>query len=83
MGLWPMAALSLGLIGAAAPARAEEQTQPTIKSMIGGWMFSPDYSYTAESEVRLPLLRLRCTGRRRRLRAGARVARCPEANLAV
>jgi hypothetical protein len=58
MGLWPMTALSLGLAGAAEPARAEDQTQPTIKSTIGGWMFSPTYTYMAESEVLLPLLRL-------------------------
>lgn len=53
-----MEALSLGLGGGVAPAFAEDQTQPTIKSMIGGWMFNRDYSYSAESEVRLPLLRL-------------------------
>ena len=53
-----MAVLSLGLIGSTAPARAEDQTQPTIKSMIGGWLFNPDHLYSAESEVRLPLLRV-------------------------
>ena len=52
-----MAVLRLALAGIIAPASAEDQTQPTIKSMIGGWMFSPDYTYMAESEVMLPLLR--------------------------
>ncbi len=37
---------------------AEDQTQPTIDAMIGGFLFSSDHSYVAESRVILPILRL-------------------------
>jgi hypothetical protein len=37
---------------------AEDQTQPNIESFIGGWLFSGDHSYMAESRVRVPFLHL-------------------------
>src|SRR5690348_14675992 len=40
------------------PALAEDRTQPTIESFIGGWLFSGDHSYMAESRVQVPLLHL-------------------------
>ena len=39
-------------------ARAEERMQPTIKTMIGGYLFDPKHTYMAESEVQLPILRV-------------------------
>jgi hypothetical protein len=33
---------------------AEDRTQPTIESFIGGWLFSGDHSYMAESRVQVP-----------------------------
>jgi hypothetical protein len=35
---------------------AEDRTQPTIESFIGGWLFSGDHSYMAESRVQVPFL---------------------------
>src|SRR6266436_6038223 len=35
---------------------AEDRTQPTIESFIGGWAFSGDHSYMAESRVQVPFL---------------------------
>ncbi len=40
------------------PACAEDQLQPTIESMIGGWLFSSDHSYVAETRVQLPIYRV-------------------------
>src|SRR5882762_2164439 len=50
----------LGLVfcGLCGAAFAEDRTQPTIRSMIGGMFFDSEHSYVAESEVTLPLLRL-------------------------
>src|SRR5207244_9788466 len=39
-------------------ALGEDPTQPTLQSMIGGWFFSSDHSYMAESRVQVPLLRV-------------------------
>ena len=38
-------------------ARAEDPTQPTIQSMIGGVLFDSELSYVAETTVTVPLLR--------------------------
>jgi len=35
-------------------AFSEDRTQPTIESFIGGWLFSGDHSYMAESRVQVP-----------------------------
>src|ERR1700724_1837909 len=48
--------LSMVLPWVAFHARAEDQTHPTIQSMIGGVLFDSIHTYVAESEVRLPLL---------------------------
>src|SRR5437899_1661909 len=53
IGHWSLVILSSLFF--ASPAHGEDQTQPTIQSMIGGWLFSPSHSYMTESEVRLPL----------------------------
>lgn len=50
--------LSMVLSGVGLQARAEDQTQPTIDTMIGGFLFSSDHSYMAESRVHLPILRV-------------------------
>lgn len=39
-------------------AHAEDQTHPTIQSMIGGFLFDSLHTYVAESQVRLPLLQV-------------------------
>ena len=49
--------LSLVLSGVGLPACAEDQTQPAIDTMIGGFLFSSSHSYVAESRVQVPLLR--------------------------
>src|SRR5580765_373584 len=49
--------LRVVLAGAGLQARAEDQTQPTIDTMIGGFLFSCEHSYVAESRVHLPILR--------------------------
>jgi len=54
IGHWSLVILSSLFL--AFPAHGEDQNQPTIQSMIGGWLFSPSHSYMTESEVRLPLL---------------------------
>src|SRR5437016_3803343 len=48
--------LSLIILCAVPLARAEDQTHPTIQSMIGGFLFDSLHTYVAESKVRLPLL---------------------------
>lgn len=50
--------LTLALFCLVLQVRAEDQTQPTIQSMIGGFLFDSEHSYVAESQVRLPLLHL-------------------------
>ena len=37
-------------------AHAEDRTQPSIESFIGGWAFNGDHSYMAESRVQVPFL---------------------------
>src|SRR6266498_2417796 len=53
-----MGVLSMVLSGVGLQARAEDQTQPAIDTMIGGFFFSSDHSYVAESRVHLPILRV-------------------------
>src|SRR5438874_2833088 len=50
--------LGMVLSGVGLQARAEDQTQSTIDTMIGGFFFNSDHSYMAESRVHLPILRL-------------------------
>jgi len=52
---WPISII--GFFGFVFIALGEDQTQPIIRSMIGGMFFDSDHSYVAESEVKLPLLR--------------------------
>src|SRR5947208_283140 len=49
---------SIVLSCAALVARAGDQTHPAIQSMIGGFLFDSEHTYVAESQVRLPLLRV-------------------------
>jgi hypothetical protein len=49
--------LGLVFFSSVLQGRAEDQTQPTIQTLIGGFFFDPDLSYVAESQVRLPVLR--------------------------
>jgi len=57
IGHWSLAILSWLLFNQlVCETRAEDQAQPTIQSMIGGWLFSPSHSYMTESQVQLPLV---------------------------
>jgi hypothetical protein len=57
-GRWTVSLPCWALFCVVLQLRAEDQTQPTIETMIGGFLFDSDHSYVAESQVRLPLLRV-------------------------
>lgn len=51
-------ALGFGCFCIVLGLRAENPAQPVIQSMIGGYVFDTSHSYVAESQIRLPMLRL-------------------------